>query len=757
MEKNQDKMEEDNNNSNPNANIDFGPADLLQEFKSAVANYIKTSLNLPAEINAEELFPMIEAPKDLTKADLCVPMPRLFAFTKQKKLTYTQDAFAKALSPSTFTPDNLITSFTLSTADPVKEFGRTFLNFKINKIHLMSTLLPLIYRLQDKWGNSNIGANKTVVIEYSSPNIAKPFHAGHLRSAIIGNFLRNIHKALGYKVVGMNYLGDWGKQYGLLAIGYGKYGNEEQLVARPIRHLYDVYVAINKDGEIENLTDKVKTLESENNQLKKELAALKNPVSTEPAASTPAAATPATATPATTAAPAVAPSTEAAAPATGEKKEQANKKGNDKKNKKEQNKKEANNKNANNANNAKTNNAAATAKKPQAKKETENEYGDDGAMEEDKSKESGKSVHDKAREYFKRMEDGDKAALELWKRFRDLSIKEYIKLYDRLNVEFDVYDGESLQHDKTADVMQQLRDHNLLTTDQGAQVIDLTKEKLGHVVVQKKDGATLYISRDIAAAISRYNTYHFDKMIYVVGTPQSLHFQQLFAILGKLDYSWSKQCQHVNFGSILGMSTRKGTVKFLEEILEEAQKTMEQKIKSNSEKSGEIEDVHETADIVGMSTVIVQDLSARRIRDYEFSWDRCTRSEGDTGPYLQYAHARLMSIERKNEEAVDVKKVMGGGQNVEWERLVENEAGALVMKMVMYPEVLRQAAEGAEAVTLLGWMWELTHAISAAHRVLIVKGKEEELRKGRAVLLWCARITLMNAMKMLGLKPLERM
>jgi arginyl-tRNA synthetase len=256
-------------------------------------------------------------------------------------------------------------------------------------------------------------------VEYSSPNIAKPFHAGHLRSTIIGNFLKNLFRTLGADVTGINYLGDWGTQYGLLAVGFDKYGDEEKLKTNPIRHLFDVYVAINKDAE------------------------------------------------------------------------------------------------------------------------------------------NDPTVKENARAYFKRMEDGEAEALGMWRKFRDLSIEEYKKIYKRLNVEFDVYSGESLMSEGMLGAVKTLQEKNLLVTDEkGGEIVDLKKFKLGVTVVRKQDGATLYITRDIAAAKARADEYKFDKSIYVVAAQQDLHFKQLFKILELMGYEWANKAVHINFGMVNGMKTR---------------------------------------------------------------------------------------------------------------------------------------------------------------------------------------------------------
>ena len=313
----------------------------------------------------------------------------------------------------------------------------------------------------------------------------------------------------------MNYLGDWGKQFGVLAVGFERYGDEEKLAKDPIHHLYEVYVRINKDIE-----------------------------------------------------------------------------------------------------------------------------------EEGDSLPESESTNGKAREYFKRMEDGDPEALKIWKRFRDFSIEKYIDTYARLNIKYDVYSGESqVSKESMQTALKMFHEKNLTHEDRGATLIDLTKfnKKLGKVIVQKSDGTTLYLTRDVGAAMDRYEKYHFDKMIYVIATQQDLHTAQFFEILKQLGFDWANKLQHVNFGMVQGMSTRKGTVVFLDNILEETKEKMHEVMKKNEAKYAQIDNPDEVADLVGISAVMIQDMQSKRINNYEFKWERMLSFEGDTGPYLQYAHSRLRS------------------------------------------------------------------------------------------------------------------
>jgi len=352
---------------------------------------------------------------------------------------------------------------------------------------------------------------KKIIVEFSSPNIAKPFHAGHLRSTIIGGFLSNLYDGAGWDVTRMNYLGDWGKQYGVLALGFEKFGNEEALQQNPIGHLYDVYVQISAIQREEDELIK---------QKKEEMKAL------------------------------------------------------------------------------------------QAKNEPVVE------LEVEVEKLSAQGVDQQARDYFKRMADGDEEALGVWRKFRDLSIAKYKQTYARLNIHYDVYSGESQVKDESMEAAGRIMEEKGVSENsEGAVIVDLTKysKKLGKAIVKKKDGTSLYLTRDIGAAFERFETYNFDKMIYVVASQQDLHLAQLFKIeeaMGRKDVA--DRCQHINFGMVLGMSTRKGTAKFLDDILRDVGEKMHDVMKSNQNKYDQIAEPEKTADILGISAVMVQDMTGKR-------------------------------------------------------------------------------------------------------------------------------------------------
>jgi arginyl-tRNA synthetase len=387
---------------------------------------------------------------------------------------------------------------------------------------LTKTVIGQILANKTTYGtNGNLGlrdpsdpskGKKKLIVEFSSPNIAKPFHAGHLRSTIIGGFLANLFTVTGWDVIKMNYLGDWGKQYGLLANGFKRYGSEEALLKDPINHLFDVYVKINQDvgaqeGPIKELKEKIKAKKEKNEDATVEEAELE--------------------------------------------------------------------------------------------------------------KLANASEDESARRYFKSMEDGNPDALALWTRFRDLSIEKYKQTYARLNIDFDVYSGESQVLPESLKLAYETMEKSGVSEkSEGAVIVDFPKhkaKKLGKAIVIRKDGTPLYLTRDIGAIVERHNKYNFDKMIYVVASQQDLHLAQLFKITELMGYKEiADKCQHINFGMVRGMSTRKGTVKFLDDILRDVADKMHEVMKLNEAKYEQVEDPLATSDTLGITAVMVQDMSGKR-------------------------------------------------------------------------------------------------------------------------------------------------
>ncbi|CEP62333.1 arginine--tRNA ligase LALA0_S05e03268g [Lachancea lanzarotensis] len=579
-----------------------------QNVVDLMRNYVSAELSKVSGVSADLIYPALEWTNTLDRGDLLIPVPRL-------RIKGANPKELAAVWAEKFPEGDFLSKV---------EANGPFVQFFFKPEFLFKTVLPNILTRREQYGAMPLVQNKKAVIEFSSPNIAKPFHAGHLRSTIIGGFLSNLYEKLGWEVVRLNYLGDWGKQFGLLAIGFERYGSEEALENDPIKHLYDVYVRVNKDIETEGDT---------------------------------------------------LPETE--------------------------------------------------------------------------------STHGLARAYFKRMEDGDEDALKIWKRFRDLSIDKYVETYARLNIHYDSYSGESqASRDSMELALKMFAEKGLAHEDRGATLIDLTKfnKKLGKTIVQKSDGTTLYMTRDVGTAIDRYKKYHFDKMIYVIACQQDLYTAQLFEVLKQLGYEWAKDLVHINFGMVQGMSTRKGTVVFLDNILEETRDKMHEVMKTNEAKYAQIENPNEVADLVGISAVMIQDMQAKRINNYEFKWERMTSFEGDTGPYLQYAHSRLRSVERNASEITDEMCL-----NADFSLLKEPAAVILIRLLSQYPDVLRNAAKTNEPATVVTYLFKLTHQVSSCYDVLWVAGQTPELAAARLALYSSARQVLFNGMTLLGLTPVDRM
>ncbi|KAF8336185.1 hypothetical protein F5887DRAFT_1063258 [Amanita rubescens] len=502
---------------------------------------------------------------------------------------------------------------------------KAFLHFQVNTQNMIREVLTQVTAQtsgttsgQPEYGSNELGKGKRVVIEYSSPNIAKSFHVGHLRSTIIGAFLANLYKACGWDVITLNYLGDWGTQFGMIATGFEKYGSQEELEKDAIKHLFDVYVKVNRDAEAD----------------------------------------------------------------------------------------------------------------PNVKVE--------------------------AAKWFKRMEDRDESALKNWRVWRELSIRKYEGEYERLNVKFDHYTGESQVGQEWMDkAVDRLSEMGLISDVDGAKLVDLEKWKMGKAVIRKKDGTSIYLTRDIAAAIERYEKFKFDKMIYVVSSQQDLHLSQFFKILELMKFPWASSLLHINYGLVQGMSTRKGTVVFLNEIIREAAQVMHDQMQKNEEKYKAVEDPETTSREIGITGVKIQDMAAKRVNNYTFSWDRMRSFEGDTGPYLQYAHVRLASIGRKNPHVLPLPPP----SEIDVETLTQSaQARDIVFLLGSYPDVVTTALKTHEPSGIVTYSFRLSHAISSAWETVVVKG-EEDIVKARARM-WMyesAREVLAAAMRLLSIRPLERM
>ncbi|MCE9673668.1 arginine--tRNA ligase [Myxococcus stipitatus] len=466
-------------------------------------------------------------------------------------------------------------------------------------------------------GDAEAGRGKTVTIDYSSPNIAKPIGFHHIRTTFLGHCIANIYRALGWKVEGINYLGDWGKQFGLVAVGFQEYGDPARI--DDMGHLVEVYVRANKRAEAEPEFDA------------------------------------------------------------------------------------------------------------------------------------------RAREFFRRMEAGDAEALKLWNQFRETSIRGFKQVYQRMGIEFEHIDGESLYQGKMDAVIDQIAQKPGVKESQGALIVDLPyADNEPPILLKKNDGSTLYATRDLAAAEDRYARFHFDKSLYVVAQDQALHFRQVFRTLKEMGQPWAERCVHVAFGRIHGMSTRKGQVVQLNQVLDEAKERASVKVKENQE-AGRLQtnDPDQLAEQIGLGAIAFGDLKHKRLSDYTFDWDEVLSFEGHTGPYVQFAHARVVNVLRK-----------GGGAPASYDAslLTLPEEQALVREIMRLPVVVREAAEQYEPSLVAHLLLDVAAALSRYYTLgnqergkRILVENDDALRSARLALTDAARVTLAAGLTLLGIPTPENM
>ncbi len=488
-----------------------------------------------------------------------------------------------------------------------------YLNISFNRPSYARWVLEGAYSAGAAYGESEEGAGRAVAIDYSSPNIAKPFHVGHLRSTIIGGALYRLFAKLGYKPIGINHLGDWGTQFGKLIVGLKSWGEDRDL--DDVLALNQLYVKYHEEEKVHP-----------------ELA-------------------------------------------------------------------------------------------------------------------------EEARAWFRKQEAGDDEALAMWRRIRDSSLDYFKRIYDRIGVSFDSYDGESFFNDKMGEIIELADKAGLTEISEGALIIDLEPHGIKTpALLKKSDGSTLYITRDLAAALYRHRTYHFEKLLYVTGSEQSLHFQQLFKVLELLGFDWSERCAHVGFGRVQGMSSREGNVIYLEELLDTAKEKALQNMQHNVSKRPDLEDEEHVAEVVGLAAIYFSDLSNRRIKDYTFDWDRAVSFEGDTGPYLLNAHARIAGIIRKCGIAVPESI-----EDIDLSRLDEPAAHRLVALVARYPEALTMAARDYEPSVVANYLLELARGLHSSYKALRVKDEAEDIARARLSLFVVVKNVLASGLKILGIPALDRM
>ena len=566
----------------------------MQDFKIAIANCLKEKIE---DLTLEEIVALIEVPPNKEMGDFAFPCFKLaIVFRKAPNMIAADLA------------ENIEAKGAISKVMPLGGY----VNFFVNKSQLAETVINDVLTKKEKYGHTDLGQEKAVVIDFSSPNIAKPFHIGHIRTTVIGNALYKIYDSQGYNVVRVNHLGDYGTQFGKLIVAFKLWGSKEAVEANPIPELLKLYVKFHEEAE----------------------------------------------------------------------------------------------------------------QKPE--------------------------MEDEARAWFTKLENGDEEAKALWQWFRDESLKEFARVYDLLDIEFDSYAGESFYSDKMGVVIDQLKEKGLLVQSQGTNVVDLEEFNMPPALITKNDGSTLYMTRDLAAAIYRKNTYDFDKCIYVVGSQQSLHFQQLFKVLELMGYEWSKDLIHVPFGMVAleegTMSTRKGRVVFLEDVLKQAVEKTKEIVLSKNPNAKNVEQI---AKQVGVGAVVFQELSNSRIKDYTFSWSRTLSFEGETGPYVQYTHARCCAVLRKAEEEVTA--------DINYDLLSEGD-GAEVLKVIgSFNKAILAAMRKNEPHIITRFVLDLAQAFNKFYHDNPILVDDVEVRKARLALVAATRQTIENALALLGMHAPERM
>lgn len=545
-------------------------------------------------LEAEAIYNLLEKPKSSEMGDIAFPAFSLAKVERKAPQAIAADIVEK-LDTTGF--ENVVAT-------------GPYVNFFLDKAAISHQVLTDVITEKDQYGKLNIGQGRNVTIDMSSPNIAKPFSVGHLRSTVIGDALANIHEKLGYKPIRINHLGDWGKQFGMLIVAYKLWGDKAAVEADPISELLKLYVRINAEAE----------------------------------------------------------------------------------------------------------------EKPE--------------------------LDDEARQWFKKLEDGDPEAHELWQWFRDESLVEFNRIYDKLDVTFDSYNGEAFYNDKMDEGIQILEEKGLLQESKGARIVDLESYNLPPALIMKTDGATLYITRDMATAMYRKRTYDFVKSIYVVGQEQINHFKQLKAVLKEMDFDWSDDMTHVTFGLVTKdkkkLSTRKGNIILLEPTLDEA---ISRALTQIEAKNPDLENKEEVAHAVGVGAVKFYDLKTDRDNGYDFDLEAMVSFEGETGPYVQYAYARIQSILRKANFVPSAENDY---------KLADAESWDIIKHIQNFSNVVERAGDKFDPSLIAKYAINLAQAFNKyyAHTRILDESPE---RDSRLALAYTTGLVLKEALRLLGVKAPEKM
>ncbi len=580
----------------------------MDDMKQVLAELIASALmkgfsgtELPTQ---EEIAGYLEVPPEREMGDYAFPCFKLSRALHKAPPMIAQELASRIDAPETCT---------------ARQLGG-YLNFFFNRDSFAKSMVTQVLAAGDRFGASARGEGKTVCIDYSSINIAKRFHIGHLSTTMLGHSLKRIYDYLGYTTVGINHLGDWGTQFGKLVSAYNRWGTKEEVEKDGVEALTRLYVKFHEEAEKEE-------------------------------------------------------------------------------------------------------------------KET-----------------GGHTLEDEGRACFKAIEDGEPDALSLFNWFKEVTLRDCDRVYQLLDVQFDSYAGEAFYNDKMGRVVEELKAKNLLTVSEGAQIVDLSDTDMPPCLILKKDGATLYATRDIAAALYRADTYHFYKCLYVVAYQQDLHFRQWFKVVEKMGYPWAKDLIHVAFGMISyegqTLSTRKGHVVYLEDLLNRAQ---EKALAIIEEKSPGLPNKEDVARQVGIGAVIYADLQNNRIKDIDFWWDRALNFDGETGPYVQYTHARCCSVLRKGEE----QQVPEAEPN--YAALTDDDAQALLRIISRFPEAIVDAADKNEPSIVTRAVTDVAKAYNKfyyEHRIL---DEDTGVREARLRLTRTAQAVLRTGLYLIGMEAPERM
>ena len=568
----------------------------MLDFKEKISEEISKI----TKIDKNELYEYIEMPSDNKMGDYAFPCFRL-AKTMKKSPQIIANELKDGIS--------------LGNEFEKVEVINGYINFFVNNKKLVENVLEEVEEKRENYGSSEIGEGKNIVIDYSSPNIAKPFHIGHLRTTILGNSLYKMYKFLNYNCVGINHLGDWGTQFAKLIEGYKRWGTEYDIESNPIEELTKIYIRIN-----------------------------------------------------------------------------------------------------------------------------------------DLCKED-ESVLEQCRDNFKKLEDGDEYCVKIWQKFRELSLKEFQRIYDLLDIQFDSWNGEAFYTDKMQEVKDILEKNNKLVESEGARVVDLSKEDMPPCIIEKSNGSTTYATRDLAAILYRARTYNFDKALYVTSYEQILHFKQVFetAKYLDLDEKYTNGLVHVPYGMVMlktgKMSTRDGNVVKIEDLLKEAIAKVKIIIEN---KNPELENKEDIATKVGIGAVIFNDLYNSRIKDEIFDWDIMLNFNGETGPYMQYIYVRTKSV---LEKAGYIPKL----KDVNLDKLLDEDSVKVIKLLYQFNDKIMQAIEKSEPYIVARYLIEVAKTYSSFYNNNKIICDDKEVQDARIYLTYATGIVLKTGAALLGIKMPDKM